>query len=94
MHRRSILWLFVLGFIAIPTIALSQTPASAPATQEQIAALQKAVESAQSAGDNAWMLTSAAEVSIHALSPADWALSTAFCRAAICPWVAGADAGV
>ena len=62
MHRRSILWLFVLGFIAIPTIALSQTPASAPATQGQIAALQKAVESAQSAGDNAWMLTSAALV--------------------------------
>jgi Amt family ammonium transporter len=46
--------------------ALAQTPAavsgSAPATQAQIAALQQAVQNAQSAGDNAWMLTSAALV--------------------------------
>jgi Amt family ammonium transporter len=45
-------------------VALAQTPAagSAPATQAQIAQLQQAVESAQSAGDNAWMLVSAALV--------------------------------
>jgi Amt family ammonium transporter len=46
--------------------ALAQTPAaasgSAPATQAQIAALQQAVQNAQSAGDNAWMLVSAALV--------------------------------
>ena len=35
---------------------------SAPATQAQIAALQQAVQNAQLAGDNAWMLTSAALV--------------------------------
>ncbi len=62
MHRRSIPWLLALGAIAIPAIALSQTPASAPATQAQIAALKDAVANAQSAGDNAWMLTSAALV--------------------------------
>ena len=46
--------------------ALAQSPAvasgSAPATQAQIAALQQAVQNAQSAGDNAWMLVSAALV--------------------------------
>ncbi|MGB7266016.1 MAG: ammonium transporter, partial [Terracidiphilus sp.] len=36
--------------------------AQAPVTQAQIAALQRAVENAQMAGDNAWMLTSAALV--------------------------------
>jgi ammonium transporter, Amt family len=41
----------------------AQTPnPQAPATQAQIAALQKSVSDAQSAGDNAWMLTSAALV--------------------------------
>ena len=53
-------------------MALAQTPAAmlatsgpasqAPATQAQIAALQQAVQNAQSAGDNAWMLVSAALV--------------------------------
>ncbi len=42
--------------------ALAQTPASAPVTQAQISALQQAVVNAQSAGDNAWMLVSAALV--------------------------------
>jgi Amt family ammonium transporter len=46
--------------------ALAQNSAaasgSAPATQAQIAALQQAVQNAQSAGDNAWMLVSAALV--------------------------------
>jgi Amt family ammonium transporter len=55
------LLLFVLGSSAF---AFAQAPASssAPATQAQIAALQQAVQSAQSAGDNAWMLVSAALV--------------------------------
>jgi Amt family ammonium transporter len=48
----------ILGF---STFALAQ-PDSAPATQAQITALQQAVQNAQSAGDNAWMLTSAALV--------------------------------
>jgi ammonium transporter, Amt family len=47
--------------------ALAQSPAaatsaSAPVTQAQIAALQQSVQNAQSAGDNAWMLVSAALV--------------------------------
>src|SRR5271165_2313829 len=59
---RIALLLFVLGTSAF---AFAQSPAptpSAPATQAQIAALQQAVQSAQSAGDNAWMLVSAALV--------------------------------
>ncbi|HEV2134400.1 MAG TPA: ammonium transporter [Terracidiphilus sp.] len=61
----------LLGF---PALALAQSTAAAPAaqapvTQAQIAALQQAIQhsqamtaAAQSAGDNAWMLTSAALV--------------------------------
>jgi Amt family ammonium transporter len=56
--------LLLPAIFGLPALALSQTPAagSAPATQAQIAALQQAVQQAQSAGDNAWMLTSAALV--------------------------------
>jgi ammonium transporter, Amt family len=56
--------LFVLPFLlSFSPIAFAQTPAgSAPVTQAQIAQLQQAVQSAQSAGDNAWMLVSAALV--------------------------------
>ena len=58
-----------LSLISISLIAASsaaaQTPTAAsqaPATQAQIAALQAAVTSAQTSGDNAWMLVSAALV--------------------------------
>jgi len=58
--------LFLLSFLLIlPTLAFTQSPqpdANAPATQGQIAALQQAVQNAQSAGDNAWMMVSAALV--------------------------------
>ena len=59
MHRRSIKLLVLLAVAAIPALALAQ---SAPASQAQIAALQQAVTDARSAGDNAWMLVSAALV--------------------------------
>jgi Amt family ammonium transporter len=54
----------VLGF---PALAMAVAPnlhgaPSAPATQAQIEALQQAVAAAQSSGDNAWMLISAALV--------------------------------
>jgi Amt family ammonium transporter len=56
------------ALLGIPALALAQT-ATAPVTQAQIAALQRAVQNAQaasataqSAGDNAWMLVSAALV--------------------------------
>jgi Amt family ammonium transporter len=59
--------LFLLpAFLGSPVLAFAQTasaqPALPPATQAQIATLQQAVQNAQSAGDNAWMLVSAALV--------------------------------
>jgi len=53
------------AILCLPAMALAQpsTPApTGPATQEQIAALQQAVQNAQSNADNAWMLVSAALV--------------------------------
>jgi Amt family ammonium transporter len=47
--------------LASPALVLAQS-SSAPATQEQIASLQQAIRDAHSAGDNAWMLISAALV--------------------------------
>src|ERR1700729_2728135 len=52
--------------LCLPALAGAQaagvSAAQAPATQEQIAALQQSVQNAQSSGDNAWMLVSAALV--------------------------------
>ncbi len=63
MHVYRLVLAVVLG---VPALAGAQatgvTAAQAPATQEQIAALQQSVQNAQSAGDNAWMLVSAALV--------------------------------
>jgi len=54
--------LFPSFLLVLPAAALAQTPQAAPATQAQIAALQQAVQDARMAGDNAWMLISAALV--------------------------------
>ena len=54
--------LFSSVLLAFPGISLSQTPAAAVDSQARIAALEQAVQNAQSAGDNAWMLISAALV--------------------------------
>jgi ammonium transporter, Amt family len=66
MRSRTIKRLLLPFFIGLPAITLAQSAAipaaQAPATQAQIAALQRAVQNAQSAGDNAWMLVSAALV--------------------------------
>jgi len=68
MWSRAIKLSLLTFFLGLPTLAMSQAhaaqtqAANAPATQAQIAALQQAVQNAQSAGDNAWMLTSAALV--------------------------------
>jgi Amt family ammonium transporter len=63
MSRLCTYLLLLFAVIATPLQVISQTaPTSAPATQAQIAALQQAVQDARSAGDNAWMLTSAALV--------------------------------
>src|SRR5882757_809288 len=45
--------------LALPAALLAQTP---PDLQTRMAAVEAAVKAAQSAGDNAWMLTSAALV--------------------------------
>jgi Amt family ammonium transporter len=54
--------LVVPVLLGLPALALAQSPGSAPATQAQVAALQRAVQNAQMSGDNAWMLMSAALV--------------------------------
>ncbi len=55
--------LISLSFLlTLPAALMAQAAGSAPATQAQIADLQLAVKSAQSAGDNAWVLISAALV--------------------------------
>ncbi len=62
MFRRVLLAPSALVLLAFPALSLSQASPAAPATQAQIQALQQAVANAQSAGDNAWMLVSAALV--------------------------------
>ncbi len=67
MYRKWFNMLIFLALVGIPAWTFAQaavaTPAAqAPATQAQIATLQKAVQNAQMSGDNAWMLTSAALV--------------------------------
>ena len=54
----------LLPLFLLPSVAIAQQSAQAsqPATQAQIAALQQAVQNAQTSGDNAWMLVSAALV--------------------------------
>jgi len=67
MSCRSIKLTLSAALLAMPALAVPQAAASTqapqgPVTQAQITALQQAVQNAQSAGDNAWMLTSAALV--------------------------------
>jgi Amt family ammonium transporter len=65
MCRRAIKLLILFAGLGMPTMALAVAPAlgpSPPATQAQIAALQQAVRDAQTSGDNAWVLISAALV--------------------------------
>jgi ammonium transporter, Amt family len=54
----------LFSLLLLPSLALAQqtAPASQPDTRAQIAALQQAVQNAQTSGDNAWMLVSSALV--------------------------------
>ncbi|MFZ0395300.1 MAG: ammonium transporter [Terracidiphilus sp.] len=61
--RRNIAGLFLLlSLLASPGLMPAQAASSQPASQAQVAALQQAVQNAQTSGDNAWMLVSAALV--------------------------------
>jgi Amt family ammonium transporter len=68
MRIRSLYSLILPALASLPAMAhavapnLHGAPSQAPATQAQIAALQQAVNNAQMAGDNAWVLVSAALV--------------------------------
>ena len=67
MCRKWMKLLLLLALVAMPAWAVAPNfahdrGANAPATQAQIAQLQQAVQNAQSAGDNAWVLVSAALV--------------------------------
>ena len=65
MFCRAIKMLFLSVLLGIPSMALAVAPdlhPSPPATQAQVAALQQAIRDAQSSGDNAWVLVSAALV--------------------------------
>ncbi|MGP8271775.1 MAG: ammonium transporter [Terracidiphilus sp.] len=63
MCRRALQLIFLLACLGLPALAQTATPAAqAPVTQAQISALQQSIQNAQSAGDNAWMLVSAALV--------------------------------
>jgi Amt family ammonium transporter len=67
MCSRKLSLLLLPAFLGFPALSLAQAAAStiaaqAPVTQAQIAALQQSVTDARMAGDNAWMLVSAALV--------------------------------
>jgi Amt family ammonium transporter len=65
MCRRAIKLLILFICLGVPVMALAVAPnlgPSPPATQAQVAALQQAIRDAQSSGDNAWVLVSAALV--------------------------------
>ncbi len=49
-------------FLPMTLLAQSSTPAAAPTVEQRLATAEAALKSAQSAGDNAWMLVSAALV--------------------------------
>jgi len=63
-HLRLLPLLAMAQALFMPGLALAQTPApaAAPTLESRLAAAESAVKSAQSAGDNAWMLVSAALV--------------------------------
>jgi Amt family ammonium transporter len=64
MGRKAVRSVLLTAFVLIPLAAIGQSASSnaAPASQAQIEALQQAVQNAQTSGDNAWMLVSAALV--------------------------------
>ena len=65
MFRRAMKLLILLVFLGMPALAMAVAPdirPSPPATQAQVAALEQSIRDAQTSGDNAWVLISAALV--------------------------------
>jgi Amt family ammonium transporter len=65
MFRRAIKLIFLLACLGLPSMAFAVAPnlgSSPPATQAQVAALEQTIRDARTAGDNAWVLISAALV--------------------------------
>jgi Amt family ammonium transporter len=62
MSCRGFKLLSLFAVLGLPALSLAQTPASAPITQAQYESLSQAIRTAQTSGDNAWMLISAALV--------------------------------
>ena len=65
MCRRAIALIMLFFCMGIPAMALAVAPRigpSPPATQEEVAKLTQAIHDAQTSGDNAWVLVSAALV--------------------------------
>jgi len=65
MCRRAIKLLLLFACLGLPAVAFAVAPdlrPSPPATQAQVAALEQAIRDAQTSGDNAWVLISAALV--------------------------------
>jgi Amt family ammonium transporter len=63
--RRGIKLFFISAVLALPALAWAVAPdlrPSPPATQAQVAALEQSIRDAQTSGDNAWVLVSAALV--------------------------------
>jgi Amt family ammonium transporter len=62
MRIRTLLLLFLPAILGSSAFAVAPRISTSPDSQAQIAALQQSVQNAQSAGDNAWVLISAALV--------------------------------
>src|ERR1700722_9764279 len=59
-HNQKFMFLRMLLALCVPLFAFAQ--AAAPTTEKRLADVEAAVKSAQSAGDNAWMLACSALV--------------------------------
>ena len=65
MFRRATKLIILLACLGLPSVAFAVAPnlgPSPPATQAQVAALEQTIRDARTAGDNAWVLISAALV--------------------------------
>jgi Amt family ammonium transporter len=62
MKRLNVLGIALAGTVLLPCLAVAQAVTPTPTLEQRLTAAEAAAKSAQSAGDNAWMLASAALV--------------------------------